>query len=302
MPIETDPAAPEDTTTSSPQLEEETAESTEKSEESSETSEDQGKPEESEEVDVVVEGDTPAKAEEPPKDAKAWSKARQVERELRERVSQLEREAQARSQPAAEDPGEKPTKESCEWDEDRHERELLAWHKKNDAREAKKVKAAEVAEETKRSWAQTVAVADQSRAELIKRMPVYLERESIAITALRSAGLDFDPIAAIVETLEDKKKYPLVIAALGRDPARLKDLVETRSAARFVAKVSKLEDRVEMKEKPKGATPPPPESKPKGTGATAGAVDHQRERLLDEASKSGNIDKLRAYDKSKRAK
>lgn len=300
MPIETDPAeTPEDTTTADPQAEEEAAESPEtETGEGSETSEEQGKVEEKpDEVEIVIDGE-PAKVEEPPKDHAAWAKMRKRESELAAENAQLKREAQARSQPAAEAPGQKPTKESCEWDDDRFERELLAWHEKSRLHEAKKAKAAQDGEEVRRAWDQTRATAAQSRAELIKRMPGYLDAELKVNAALGSNEMGFDRIAAIVEVCEGKA--PAVFAALGQDPARLKDLATTKSAARFIAKVSKLEDKVQQKKK--GTTPPPPEGKPKGTGGSSGAVDHERERLLDEATKSGNINKLRAYDKSKRAK
>lgn len=310
MPIENDPALPEDKTANPPQLEEETAESAEQSEEGSETSEDQGKvedkPEETvDEVDIGFGGE-PAKVEEPaPKDDRAWSKARQVERDLRAENAQLKAEAQARNQPpAVADPGPPPSDEDPDvlWDREKLLAKHAVWLKAKEAHEAEKTKAATEAEAAKTSWAQKVSNAQKSADDLTKRMPDYPERQAQVVAALRFPGQTFDRFATIFEACDDVSKAPAIIAALARDPARLKDLVETKSAVRFVAKVSKLEDKVQMKEKPKGTTPPPPEGKPRNTGGSSGAVDHQRERLLDEASKSGNIDKLRAYDKSKRAK
>lgn len=310
MPIENDPASPEDKTATDPQVEAELAESTEQSEEGSETSEDQGKPEEKpeeavDEVEIGFGGES-AKAEEPtPKDDRAWSKARQVERDLRAENAQLKAEAQARSQPpVAADPGPPPTDEDPDvlWDREKLLAKHAKWLKDKEAHETEKAKSATEAEAAKASWADKVATAERAGVELTKRISDYPARLARVAAALRFPGQKFDRFATIFEACDDVNKAPSIIAALDRDPARLKDLVETNNAVRFVAKVSKLEDKVQMKEKPKGTTPPPPEGKPKGTGGSSGAVDHQRERLLDEATKSGNIDKLRAYDKSKRAK
>lgn len=299
MPIENDPALPEDTTAADPQAEEDRAESSEQSEEGSETSEDQGKQAKTEElveeVEISIDGDEVKPDEEPPKDGKAWAKARIREREQDARIAQLEAEAQARIQPpAATDPGPKPTKESCEWDDDRHELELLAWHKKNDAHQAEKSKAAQEAEVSRRTWEEKKVTIAKAEDELVKRAPEA--KASIAKFHAAFVGDRMGKVAAIAHLFGEKA--PLIVAALGQDPARLKDLAEEKDLAFFIKKVSKLEDKVQ--EKKKATTPPPPEKKIGGTGGSSGAVDAQEERLREQAMKNGgDITALRAYKKSR---
>lgn len=306
---ENDPALPEDTKAIDPQVEEGEAESAEQSEEGSETSEDQGKtedkPNEPEEIEIVINGE-PAKVDEPaPKDERAWSKAREEARQLKAKVAQLEREAQARTQPAAApDPGPPPTREDpdVQWDDEKLLAKHAAWLKAKDAQEAEKAQASQKAEKQRANWEDNRTKIVKARESLIARMPSspekpgYLDSEAIVDSALASDRIG--KMAAIMHIC--REKTPLIVAALGRDPARLKDLADEEDMARFIAKVSKLEDKVQ--EKKKGTTPPPPEGKPKGTGSGSGAADATERRLIDEAAASGNVNALRAHQKAKRAK
>lgn len=301
---ENDPALPEDATATDPQVEEESAESPETDTgEGSETSEDQGKTEENpeenpDEVEIVIDGE-PAKAEEPaPKDDRAWSKARAEARELKAKIAQLEAEAQARNQPEAapDDPGPEPTDESTGWDKEVYKREFLAWNEKTKAHEAKKIEAAKAVEALDRAWKEKAVAIVKAEEELVKRSSKA--KEAIGVFYNAFVGDKTGKVKAIAHLFGEKT--PLIAAALGQDPARLKDLVEEKDLAFFIKKVSKLEDKVQ--EKKKGTTPPPPEGKPKGTGSGSGAVDAQEERLLEQAVKSRNVDALRAYQRSKRAK
>lgn len=299
MPDENDPASPEDTTATDPQVEEETAESPEtETGEGSETSEDQGKaeekPEESDEFEIVIDGEE-AKAEEPPKDNAAWAAARIRERDKDARIAQLEREAQARSQPEAtpDDPGPKPTAESCGWDEDERDRQLIVWHEKTKAHEANKAEAAKAVEASNRAWEDNRSSIVKAEQDLVKRSPKA--KEAIGVFYNAFVGDKTGKVKAIAHLFGEKA--PLIAAALGQDPARLKDLVEEKDLAFFIKKVSKLEDKVQ--EKRKGTTPPPPERKISGTGAASGAVDAQEQRLREQAMKTGDITALRAYKKSR---
>lgn len=304
MPIENDPASPEDKTATDPQVEAELAESAEQSEEGSESSEGQGKPEgkaeakpeDPAEFELVIDGEAPAKAEEAPKDNAAWAASRIREREKDARIAQLEREVQART-PLVEsaDPGPAPTDEDPDvlWDREKLLAKHAKWLKAKESHEAERVKQSQGWEETKSSIV-------KSRQELIKQMPEYEKAEAVVDSHIAQKYFGPTPALAVIMRV-CKGKTPLVMAALGGDLARLKDLAGENDILEFVGKVKELEGKVKMSKK-EGTTPPPPEGKPKGTGGSSGAVDHQRERLLDEATKSGNIDKLRAYDKSKRAK
>lgn len=301
MPIETDPAeTPEDTTTADPQAEEERAESAEtETVEGSETSEDQGKaeakPEESDEFEIVVDGE-PAKAEEPaPKDNAAWAASRIREREKDARIAQLEREAQARTQSAsAAGPGPAPTDEDPDvlWDREKLLAKHAKWLKVKEVHDAEQVK-------LNKGWEETKASIFKSRQELIKQTPGYEKAETVADSHLSHKHFGEIPALALIMRA-CKGKTPLVMAALGSDLARLNDLAGENDILEFVSKVKELEGKVKMLKK-SGTTPPPPESKIRGTGGGSGAVDAQEERLREQSMKGGAVDitALRAYKKSR---
>ena len=89
----------------------------------------------------------------------------------------------------------------------------------------------------------------------------------------------------------------LVIYALGKNPKKAKELAQIDDPVKFAFAVAKLESQLKISNR-KAATRP--ESKVSATAPIKGAVDSTLERLREEASKTGNMDKVMAYKRAQK--
>jgi hypothetical protein len=244
---------------------------------------------------VIMLGDEPLPAsnddEIEGKPAPQWVKelrkqARELARENRE-LKQAQHAGQQQAAPAVQAVGEKPTLEGCDFDAEVYAEKLLAW---TDA----KRKADEAAAAARQEQ-------EAAQAEWNKRLTTY----NTAKAALRVD--DFDGAEHIVrETmsqtqqgviLQGADKPELVIYALGRNPAKAKELAAIKDPVKFAFAVAKLE--TQLKVAPRKDAPPAPERQVRGTtGATS--IDSTEARLEAEADKSGDRSKLIAYRREKR--
>jgi hypothetical protein len=90
----------------------------------------------------------------------------------------------------------------------------------------------------------------------------------------------------------------LVIYALGRNPKKAKELAEIKDPVKFAFAVAKLEKDMKVTNRKQA---PAPERVVTGTGRSSGAVDSQLERLREEAARTGNMTKVIAYKRQKKA-
>ena len=89
----------------------------------------------------------------------------------------------------------------------------------------------------------------------------------------------------------------LVIYALGKNLEQAKELAKIDDPVKFAFAVARLESKLKITSR-KAATRP--EGKISATASSAGAVDSTLERLREEASKSGNMDKVMAYKRAQK--
>ena len=225
--------------------------------------------------ELVVAGEQPAAAKETPDKAK--ERNREFAR-LRARNAELEREREARVQPAAVlDPGAKPTLESCGYDTPKFEADLDAWY------EAKRLKAtadAQAAQEGQKAQTERQTKLNkyaESKQEILTKLPDYGELEATVATGLSQVQRDV--------ILHYTENPTLVIAALGRSPERLQDFADTKDLGLLIAKAAKLEANTVLKSK---TTTPAPERRVTGSGSKAGGADKELERLRAVADKTGD--------------
>lgn len=240
---------------------------------------------EPDEVVVSIGDDAPEEEEE--KAAPEWV------RDLRKNYRELQRENRElkskQQEPAAKTVqlGKKPTLEDCDYDAEKFETELTAWH------------------DRKREADQQLSKAEQEKAEQAKAWQARLDSYGNAKKELKVK--DFDDAELIVQdafsqtqqgiVLQGAKNPAMVIYALGKNPNKAKELAAIADPVKFAFAVAELE--LKLKVTPK--KPPPPEKVPTGTGRVSGSVDSTLERLRAEAEKTGDISKLMAYKRSKRA-
>jgi hypothetical protein len=90
----------------------------------------------------------------------------------------------------------------------------------------------------------------------------------------------------------------LVIYALGKNPKKAQEIASIKDPVKFAFAVAKLEKELKVTNR-KAA--PPPERTIQGTGRVSGSVDSTLERLRAEALKTGDMTKVVAYKRQKRA-
>jgi hypothetical protein len=90
----------------------------------------------------------------------------------------------------------------------------------------------------------------------------------------------------------------LVVYALGKNPAKAKELASITDPVKFAFAVAKLEKDLKVTNRRQA---PAPERIVTGTGRSSGAVDSTLERLREDAARTGNMTKVIAYKAQKRS-
>lgn len=242
---------------------------------------------------VITLGDDPPPVDDDPAKAPDWIRElrksnREKDRALRakdEEIARLKGSAQAAAPVVV---GEKPKLSEFDFDEDKFSEAMDAWHDR---------KAAAAAEENKRKAAQE---ADQ------KAWQGRLEAYAKAKTTLKVGDFEDaeDAVKAVTSVTQQglllkQKSAAQLIYALGKNPAKLKELSAISDPIDFTIAATEL--ALQVKVTPKTTAPPP--EKPLRSGfAGASSVDSQLEKLREQAQKTGDMSKLMAYKRQLRDK
>lgn len=253
---------------------------------------DDGEGSATDEVTITI-GDEPAPpAEEDDSQAKPWVRElRKSHREQARRIRELEQQAATAATPAETVAlGAKPKLEDCDYDAERFERELEAWHQRKATVDADTAKKQSAAEAEKRAW--------QAR----------LDNHSKLKSALKVS--DYDDAAATVEATLSVTQRGLIVHgaensaqleyALGKNPVTLKKLAAITDPVLFAFAVAKLETKLKIT--PRKAAPIP-ERDVRGNASPASVGgDKTLEKLRAEADKSGDRSKVTAYMRQQKQK
>ena len=244
--------------------------------------------EESDEVVVSIGEEAPPAEEE--QRAPEWVRElRKANREKERRIRELEarlQTTQTEIKPVA--LGAKPKLEEFDYDADRFEQALDAWHerKRQHDLETEKVRQAEQAQQ--QAWQAKLEGYGKAKAEL--KVRDYEDAEAIAqeVFNVTQQGV----------ILQGADNPALVIYALGKNPRKAADLAKINDPVKFAFAVAKLEKELKVTNR-KAA--PAPERIVQGTGRVSGSVDSTLERLREEAARTGNMTKVIQYKAQKRA-
>ena len=259
-------------------------------EEETEVSEivDEEEPEDTEEVVVSIGEEAPPPEEHTP--APEWVKElRKTNRELQRQ----NRELQARVQAAPPETkpvviGNKPKLEDHDYDADAYEEALTSWfERKRQADEVNAKQEAEVMNQQK-AWQAKLDGYGKAKAEL--RVKDFEDAEEVAqqVFSITQQGV----------LLQGADNPALVVYALGKNPAKAKELAEIKDPVKFAFAVAKLEKDLKVTNRRQA---PAPERIVTGTGRSSGAVDSTLERLREEAARTGNMTKVIQYRAQKRS-
>jgi len=214
-------------------------------------------------------------------------------RELRKSYRELQRENRelkaktVATQTVDEKPlslGAKPTLEQFDYDAEQFEGALEQWYEtKRKVDEQESAKKAEQ-QKAEQEWQNTLKNYDGLRTQL--RVKDYDEAESVVLESLDQTKQGI--------ILHGAKNPALVVYALGKNPKKVKELSEINDPVKFAIAIGGLEKELKVTSR-KTASPPPPESKVRGSAPISGAVDSTLERLREEAARTGDHSKVFAY-------
>jgi hypothetical protein len=242
------------------------------------------------EVEVSI-GDKPVQAEEPKQSAPAWVRElRRRERELQREVRELRAKVQTpqvENQPPA--VGAKPKLEDHDYDAEKFEVALAGWFERRRQADEHAAKQKQSEEQQKQAWQARLDAYGKAKASL--RVRDYEDAEASV-----TESLNVTQQGIIVSGAENPA---LVTYAIGKDPAKLKELAAIADPVKFAFAVAKLETQLKVNPRKPAAAP---EVIVKSTTRLAGGShDQVLERLYEEADKTGDRTKVIAYKAKLRA-
>jgi hypothetical protein len=182
--------------------------------------------------------------------------------------------------------GKRPTLAECEYDEERHEKQVDEWLKRKADAETQERKKAEATQEAEAAFRKTQEGYARAAAELKKRVPSFDDAES----AIKDA---FSPIqqGMLLDLAKTAEEAALLTVAIGSNAKLLKDLSSIGNPVKFVSEVARI--AAQVKTAPRKA--PIPERQVRGNASVPGAVDSQLKRLEEEADRTGDRTKVAHY-------
>lgn len=246
-----------------------------------------GNEEVSDEVVITI-GDEKPPEEDEQNAAPAWVKElRKSDREKAKRIRELEQQVAAASQKTPVDAlGAKPTLEGCDFDSDKFETDLTAWHDRKRVFDDQAAKQRKNEEDAQAEFNGRVNAYNAAKAAL--KVPDFEDAEAVVL------GM-FNPTQQAI--MVKHKLAEKVVYAVGKNSTEAKKLAAINDPVDFAFAVADLGNQLKIT--PRKA-PPPPENKIRSTSGASSAVDNVLERLQAEADKSGDRSKVAAYMRSKK--
>jgi hypothetical protein len=244
------------------------------------------------EIVVSIAGESPAPEDEEKQNEAAWLKdLRKSNKEKVRRIRELEAQlaaAQPKAETAAVVVGAKPTLEACDYDADAYAEKLEQWHERKrqaDAQAAEKQKAEQKAQQ---AW--------QTRLQEHEQKAASLKVKDFADAA--DAARDVLSVTQQGIIVSGAENSALVVYALGKNPAKAKELAGIADPIKFAFAVAKLESNLKVAPR---KVAPAPEKVVRAAGAAGGTLDNTLERLRAEAAKTGDLSKVMAFKRQQRA-
>jgi hypothetical protein len=220
-------------------------------------------PEEGEQVETAAQGDDEDEFvitigdEAPPASSEPESSTiRDMRQALREKEAKI-KELEQRSKPQEIEVGPKPTLESCEYDEERFERDYNAYLDRKASAERVKSEAQKAEENAQAAYRAKVEAYGEQKQSLI---------------AMGAKDFDIAEKEVLSNFSDDQQALMLrcaggasakLVLALGRHPAKLRELASITDPGEFVWKAAQLEGQTKMERRKPATTP---ESRVSGSG------------------------------------
>ena len=277
-------------------VEEEAIENTEVSEEevieNTETSEEETETEEEVEDRIVTIGEPEMEEtpEEDPQETPGWvKKVRKVNREQEREIKRLKKQLETVTTPqeVVVELGPKPTLESAKFDDKKFEKDLLDWHERSRKVAEQKIQQQKAIENQQKAWQEK-----QTRYASLKqehKFKDYKDAEDVVSDTFSKVQQGI-----IVQGADDPA---LLVYALGKNTKKLEELSKVTDPVEFAFKIAKLEAQLKVTSR----KAPAPEKRISGGKTGSGAIDRTLDKLREEADRTGDYTKIRAYKKKLRS-
>lgn len=244
---------------------------------------------ESDEVVISI-GDEPI--EEAKEQAPEWVRdLRRADREKSKRIKELEAKLQSVVSPEAKPItlGKKPSlsDDGIDYDAELFEQRLTEWHDRKRQIEQQENEQKRERDAQEQAWKDRLDAYAKSKESL--KVKDYEDAEAVA-----QETLNVTQQGILVQGADNPA---LIIYALGKNPAKAKELAGIKDPVKFAFAIAKLETQLKVTNR---KAPPPPEKVVQGTGRASGAIDSTLERLRAEAEKTGDMSKVMAYKRANR--
>lgn len=238
------------------------------------------------EVTITLGDDSPSPEDSEAEKAPEWVRElRKSKREADKRIRELEAKLTESGKPAGA-LGEKPKLADFGYDEDAYAPALEKWVQAKAQADAEANSQRQAQEQMQQAY-QARHTAYKAAAQAL-RVPDFEDAEAQASEAFNVMQ------QGIIINGADKPAE--LMYALGRNPAKAKELAAIADPIKFAFALSKLESQ--MKIAPR-KVPPPAERRVSGSVAVAGHADGELGRLRADAEKTGDYSKVTAYKRQK---
>jgi hypothetical protein len=215
---------------------------------------------------------------------------RKTERELKQKVRELEQAEAARraaEAPKVDDVGPEPdlADDGIDFDKDVFKQKWAAWNERK--RKADETAAKQRAEQEAAQAAWNAKVSSYQAAKASLKVSDFDDAEHAVMSTM-----DVTQQAILLKL----PKPELMVYAVGKNLAKLKELAAIKDPIDFAFAAAKLE--TQLKVQPRKA-PPAPETKVRNTAGGAVAVDNTLSKLQAEADRTGDRSKVAAYLRSR---
>lgn len=218
--------------------------------------------------------------------SKAKREAQQAKAEL-ERLRQI---AHAQSTQAVV-LGEKPTLEACDFDGEKFEAELTAWHDRKRTVEQQAQQAQEAQAKVDAEWRKRLNAFESGKAKLGSKVKDYGDAESLVLEHFNQ----FQTGVIIKAAAESATLF----YALAKSPSTLKRLAAITDPTEFIWAASKVEDKVKVTER---RAAPVPERVLRSSAPNGAYSDKKLEDLRAKCLETGNMDPYFAAKRAAQAK
>lgn len=254
-------------------------------------SDEQNDEQEDDEVVVTIGDEAPPQEDEEVTRAPEWVRElRKSDREKARKIRELESKLAARdvteTKPVTLPP--KPTLAGCDYDDETYEKSLAEWFEQKRKVDEQNAKAEADAKKAQADWEAKVSTYNEQKGKLKVQDfddAEHTVKESLSVT---QQGI----------ILQGAENPALLVYALGKNPAKAKELAAITDPVKYAFAVAKLE--TQLKVSPRKA--PPPEKTVRNGGTGSGSVDSTLEKLRAEAERTGDYSKVFQYKKANRNK